>query len=67
MPVNSNNLEKDVASPCIRNCCLNHDDICVGCYRHLDEIVGWQSRNNDEKASILELCAKRKVELYKPY
>ncbi|WP_206483120.1 DUF1289 domain-containing protein [Thalassotalea sp. G2M2-11] len=48
-------------SPCIRNCCLNEQDVCLGCYRHLDEITGWQAFTKQEKIAILSLCTKRKV------
>ncbi|MGZ8185918.1 MAG: DUF1289 domain-containing protein [Methylobacter sp.] len=32
-----------IASPCIRNCCLNNDDICLGCFRSLHEIINCSS------------------------
>jgi predicted Fe-S protein YdhL (DUF1289 family) len=54
-----------VESPCIRNCCLNNEDICLGCYRHLNEITGWQGRNNSEKLIVLQNCEKRKAEILK--
>ncbi|WP_239649575.1 DUF1289 domain-containing protein [Methylocucumis oryzae] len=22
-----------IDSPCVRNCCLNNDDVCLGCFR----------------------------------
>lgn len=49
-----------ISSPCIRNCCLDTDDICLGCFRHIDEIVGWQNRTEDEKLSIQESCEQRR-------
>ncbi|WP_081225595.1 DUF1289 domain-containing protein [Pseudoalteromonas luteoviolacea] len=49
-----------VASPCIRNCCLNDKDICIGCLRHIDEIVGWGSKSSQEKLDILARCESRK-------
>ena len=30
-------IKKD--SPCIGVCTLNEDDICIGCDRHIDEII----------------------------
>ncbi|MEO1926243.1 MAG: DUF1289 domain-containing protein, partial [Gammaproteobacteria bacterium] len=24
---------ENIQSPCVRNCCLNEDDICLGCRR----------------------------------
>lgn len=55
-------LEKQtrITSPCVDNCCLNNDDICLGCFRHLDEITSWSSSSNDEKQQILASCKNRK-------
>ena len=47
-------------SPCVRNCCLNEEDVCVGCFRHLDEIVAWRSYSNQEKQHIIKLCQQRR-------
>ncbi|WP_286263410.1 DUF1289 domain-containing protein [Thalassotalea atypica] len=48
------------ASPCVRNCCLDPQDICLGCFRHLDEITQWQSMSVKRKKDTLRLCASRK-------
>jgi predicted Fe-S protein YdhL (DUF1289 family) len=32
---------ENIQSPCVRNCCLNEDDICLGCRRSLSEIIAW--------------------------
>jgi predicted Fe-S protein YdhL (DUF1289 family) len=48
-----------IASPCIRNCCLNNDDVCLGCGREMSEICGWTSANNDQKQAIIEESIKR--------
>ncbi|CAG9295911.1 DUF1289 domain-containing protein [Celerinatantimonas diazotrophica] len=47
-------------SPCIRHCTLNHDDICMGCFRHLNEITGWQKASDKQQKEILKRCVKRK-------
>jgi predicted Fe-S protein YdhL (DUF1289 family) len=47
-------------SPCIRNCCLNEDDICLGCYRSLDEILIWSQANDIKKREILMKSQERK-------
>lgn len=49
-----------IESPCIGRCCLDDNDICIGCYRSLTEITGWASKCNVEKIEILELCEERK-------
>ncbi|PHS27442.1 MAG: DUF1289 domain-containing protein [Methylophaga sp.] len=51
-----------VTSPCVRNCCLNNSDICLGCFRSLDEILLWGSTDtsNDQKQYISNKAKKRK-------
>ena len=56
-----------VASPCIRNCCLDDDDICLGCYRSLDEILLWGGASDDEKMEVLLNTENRKIERKKKY
>lgn len=50
-----------VESPCIRQCCLNNDDICLGCFRALDEITQWSYYSNSEKQSVLDHAGQRKT------
>lgn len=52
--------QQSINSPCVRNCCLNEKDICLGCFRHLDEITGWQACDQQEKLAILAQCKIRK-------
>lgn len=62
---NNKNINKEhklnPQSPCIRNCCLDNSDICLGCFRHIDEIVGWQNLKSQEKEYILKQCQIRAV------
>ncbi|MGM8892154.1 DUF1289 domain-containing protein, partial [Psychrobacter sp. 1Y1] len=37
-------------SPCVAKCGLNDEDYCMGCYRHIDEIVGWGQASDERKA-----------------
>ncbi|WP_033080235.1 DUF1289 domain-containing protein [Colwellia psychrerythraea] len=56
----TNNIQKKlINSPCVRNCCLDEDDICLGCFRHIDEIIAWRSFNNQEKQQVITLCHQR--------
>ena len=48
-----------VASPCVRNCCLDHDDLCLGCFRTLDEILAWGGSGTPEREAILASAADR--------
>jgi hypothetical protein len=54
--------ESPVASPCVRNCCLDDHDICLGCHRSVQEIMAWGSADNDERRAILERAAQRAQE-----
>lgn len=49
-------------SPCIRQCCLDNFDICVGCFRHIDEICGWHKFSDLEKENVLKYCQTRKID-----
>jgi hypothetical protein len=49
-----------IASPCVRNCCLDKWDICIGCGRTLEEIVLWGDVDENQRQLIL-LRAKKRV------
>lgn len=52
-------IDQNVESPCVRNCCLDDNDICMGCGRHLDEITGWQAAGENERRLILQRAQGR--------
>ena len=54
-----NNFE----SPCIRNCCLNENNICLGCFRSMAEIMAWSHASDEERKVILESVKSRAKEL----
>lgn len=47
------------ASPCVRNCCLDERDICMGCGRALAEIIAWGTAGEPERLEILERSRAR--------
>ena len=49
-----------VASPCVRNCCLDEQEICLGCGRSLVEITAWGGSNDAQRRAILERAAQRR-------
>jgi len=51
--------EAPIASPCVRNCCLDDQDICLGCHRSVEEIIAWGNASNAERRAILERAAER--------
>lgn len=48
-----------VPSPCVRNCCLNDDDICLGCGRSYQEILDWHGAGEAQRQQILQLARER--------
>jgi predicted Fe-S protein YdhL (DUF1289 family) len=55
-------MTSQVPSPCVRNCCLDQQDVCLGCGRSLDEIRVWSEAGDAERQAILELAARRRAE-----
>jgi predicted Fe-S protein YdhL (DUF1289 family) len=51
----------EIASPCVRNCCLNTDDICIGCFRHINEILAWKNYKTDDKKLVISNCIERRT------
>lgn len=49
-----------IQSPCVARCGLNDDDFCLGCFRHIDEIVGWGNTSDTNKKEILGKLLSRK-------
>jgi hypothetical protein len=52
--------EAPPASPCIRQCCLDDADECLGCGRTLEEIKGWHSADGAGREAILQAAAIRR-------
>ncbi len=48
-----------ISSPCVRNCCLDEKDICLGCGRSIEEIIRWGDVDDKAKLQILKLSKKR--------
>ncbi len=49
-----------VETPCVGNCCLDTEDICLGCYRSLDEITSWLTVDDETRKQYLKNVAERK-------
>lgn len=48
-----------VKSPCVHICCLDEQDICLGCYRSCDEITQWGGMSNEERKDVMKKVAER--------
>lgn len=47
-------------SPCVRNCCLDDADVCIGCGRQLQEILRWSQADAAEREAINARAAARR-------
>lgn len=59
MTSKSNLANGQLLSPCVDNCCLDENDICLGCERTLDEILAWRQLSDFEKTKIIDDCKIR--------
>lgn len=53
----------DKCSPCVRNCCLDENDICIGCFRSMEEIMQWANLDEEQKKQILNKVELRKKQI----
>lgn len=57
--MSSEPAEAPLASPCRRQCCLNDDEVCLGCGRTLQDILDWGSADNVQRQLICEGAVRR--------
>jgi len=50
----------DINKPCIRKCCLNEDEVCLGCFRTFNDMLVWNKASNQDKKEMLEKAEMRK-------
>ena len=55
--------DSPVPSPCIRHCCLDANDTCLGCFRTVAEIAAWSCSTDSARRTILARAAQRKQHL----
>lgn len=51
--------EPPILSPCVRNCCLDDANVCLGCGRSITEIMGWSAASAAERRDILKQSRQR--------
>jgi uncharacterized protein len=49
-----------VDSPCVRDCCLDDDLVCVGCFRSMEEIKAWGLADDGQRRMILQKASRRR-------
>ena len=55
-----NQIDDQVQSPCIENCCLNNEKICLGCFRSIVEIAQWSQMNDRMRLDVLHKAEDRR-------
>ena len=54
-------MSDPVASPCINVCTLDASGrVCMGCFRHLQEIAMWGGMSDVQRAGVLEKLPERR-------
>ncbi len=53
--------DRESQFPCVRKCCLNEEDVCLGCFRTMEEICHWNEAGGEERRTILERAGQRKA------
>jgi len=53
-------MGNEVKSPCINVCKYDEDEVCMGCYRTMNEITGWLFMDNRQKMKSLENAEERR-------
>jgi len=49
-----------LASPCVRQCCLDDERVCLGCGRTLGEIREWRDADDVRRLRIVEAARARR-------
>lgn len=53
--------DEQVPSPCIRLCTLDEREVCVGCYRTLDDIRLWRDLDPAGRLAVLDAADRRRA------
>ncbi|WP_426143830.1 DUF1289 domain-containing protein [Pseudomonas sp. DWP3-1-2] len=55
------NVSPAVASPCISLCRLDEQKVCLGCFRHVEDIREWRSADDERRRQICAGAQARRV------
>ena len=53
-------IKNPTHSPCIRKCSLDINDLCLGCFRTLNEIIEWSNSDEKTKKTVVLQSRQRK-------
>nr|WP_298723933.1 DUF1289 domain-containing protein [uncultured Steroidobacter sp.] len=49
-----------VASPCIKVCVLDAQQVCLGCGRTLEEIAQWSRMTEEQRRQVVDRAQQRR-------
>jgi len=55
------NVSPAVPSPCSGVCRLDEQKICLGCFRHVEDIREWRSADDERRRVICAQASQRKT------
>ena len=55
--------KQTVPNPCVNLCSLNASNVCIGCYRTIDEVGAWGRYSDEQRREVLENCERRFQEM----
>lgn len=55
------NISDAVPSPCVSLCKLDDERVCVGCFRHVEDIREWRSADDDRRREIRQRAEQRRA------
>ncbi|MFO2461897.1 DUF1289 domain-containing protein [Pseudomonas sp. 15FMM2] len=55
------NVSPAVPSPCISLCRLDEQKVCLGCFRHVEDIREWRSADDQRRRVIVARAEQRKA------
>ena len=56
------NVSNAVESPCVSLCRLDEERVCMGCFRHVEDIREWRAADDDRRREIRARALSRKNE-----
>ncbi|NBA94362.1 DUF1289 domain-containing protein [Pseudomonas sp. R5(2019)] len=55
------NVSPAVKSPCISVCRLDEAKVCLGCFRHVEDIRAWRSADDEQRRQICREAEQRRA------
>lgn len=57
------NVSPAVPSPCISLCRLDEHKVCLGCFRHVEDIREWRSADDQRRRQIRQDAEQRRQQI----